>query len=543
MWKRRAWIIYVAAMLALAVLVAAGYWKEEKTLLASETARLQRNALLLDRAMERSLQTLGDTLELARQDLHQRALDGRPDGPDEDRLRAIARTSPSVRTLLVVNHEGLVIASSRAEMRGQRVEPARHASIRQHLTPNGLYLGPPYVTPMGLWVVNAARPLAGPNGEARGYLLATVALDFLNEWFDSALYAEGVRAGLLHPQGPLWIARDKRSSRPDPGVPAGLARVLNAHPSGQGAETSGLADVGTDDQPARYTLHPVTPSGLGLSQPLVVFVSRDEAALREPLRDYLVNRLVLLGLVALVLALLLRRWQTAAAVRAAREAEREAWVGQLQAAEARWQYALEGSAQGVWDWDLQAHRLFTSRRFEAMLGLAPGELDGRDAAVLERTHPEDRVVAEAAVARHFAGETPYYEADFRLRHADGRWRWIRSRGQLIERTADGQPKRMIGTHTDITAQREAEEQARRTARQLALALEGARIGIWHWNLVTQEVHWTDKAHRLLGLPADTPMTYDTWRASLHPECRERTERELQAGLASREPFVVEYRLV
>jgi PAS domain S-box-containing protein len=97
-----------------------------------------------------------------------------------------------------------------------------------------------------------------------------------------------------------------------------------------------------------------------------------------------------------------------------------------------------------------------SPQCKAMYGFAPGELPDRPDALDERTHPDDRAAMQAAREEHFAGRTARYVNEHRVRCKDGSWKWILSRGLVIERDAMGRPLRMIGTHTDVTAAKQAE---------------------------------------------------------------------------------------
>ncbi|HSV70460.1 MAG TPA: PAS domain S-box protein [Methylibium sp.] len=140
-------------------------------------------------------------------------------------------------------------------------------------------------------------------------------------------------------------------------------------------------------------------------------------------------------------------------------AERAAEVA-LAAAEARWQFALDGAGEGVWDLDEDRGRVYYSARWKAMLGHVDDEVGDRLTEWTQRIHPDDKPQVMAAVARYRAGETPEYRTEHRLRHKDGRWIWVLDRGKTVERRADGSSRRVVGTHTDITHQREAERALR-----------------------------------------------------------------------------------
>ncbi|MBN9696652.1 MAG: PAS domain S-box protein [Zoogloea sp.] len=121
----------------------------------------------------------------------------------------------------------------------------------------------------------------------------------------------------------------------------------------------------------------------------------------------------------------------------------------LRESEARWQFALDGAGDGVWDWNLVSGRVFRSQRWMAMLGYAPEEIGDEIGAWTERVHPEDLAPALAAQDAHLRGEIPVFTQEVRMRCKDGRYKWILIRGLVVERAPDGQALRMIGTHTDI----------------------------------------------------------------------------------------------
>ncbi|MDP2006594.1 MAG: PAS domain-containing protein [Rubrivivax sp.] len=137
-----------------------------------------------------------------------------------------------------------------------------------------------------------------------------------------------------------------------------------------------------------------------------------------------------------------------------------------------WKLALECTGDGVWDWQVQAGREVLSAQCKAMYGFAPDELPDTPDALDSRTHPDDLAAMRAARDAHFEGRTPDYTNEHRVQCKDGQWKWTLSRGMLLERDAAGRPLRMIGTHTDITARKQAE--ALRTERDLAAAADRAK---------------------------------------------------------------------
>ncbi len=149
--------------------------------------------------------------------------------------------------------------------------------------------------------------------------------------------------------------------------------------------------------------------------------------------------------------------------------QRKAAQAALRASDERWKLALESTGDGVWDWDLKTGRETLSARALQMYGFEEGELAEHAEELDRRTHPDD--VPQMRIDRedHFSGRTAAYVNEHRVQHKDGSWKWVLSRGMVIARAADGTPLRMIGTHTDISARKQA--QALQLERDAAAAAE------------------------------------------------------------------------
>jgi len=144
----------------------------------------------------------------------------------------------------------------------------------------------------------------------------------------------------------------------------------------------------------------------------------------------------------------------------------------LRESEQRWKLALESVGDGVWDWNLATGEQVVSPQLLAMYGLDAAEHGNRAVALDERTHPDDLAQMRADREAHLTGLTPAYVNEHRVRTSQGEWKWVLSRGMVIERDATGRPLRMIGTHTDIGERREAE--SLRIERDRAAAAQKAQ---------------------------------------------------------------------
>ena len=123
----------------------------------------------------------------------------------------------------------------------------------------------------------------------------------------------------------------------------------------------------------------------------------------------------------------------------------------------RMELALLGADLGLWDWHVPSGTATFNERWVQMLGYSLDEIEAHVRAWEQLVHPDDWPSVNAALESHLKGETPSYRSKHRLRHKDGHWVWIISRGRVVERDADGKPVRAAGTHLDISAQKISEE--------------------------------------------------------------------------------------
>jgi PAS domain S-box-containing protein len=149
--------------------------------------------------------------------------------------------------------------------------------------------------------------------------------------------------------------------------------------------------------------------------------------------------------------------------------ERKQMEEKLCEAEERFRIAAETSNDVVYEWDMQ-HSIQWFGKIDGMLGYGPGEFQRTLDAWTELVHPEDRNRVMAAIQAHLDGRVPY-ASEYRVRRKDGKYQWWTARGVAI-RTPDGHPIRWIGTVTDITERRRAEEQLRKAEEKYRIQFEG-----------------------------------------------------------------------
>ncbi len=129
---------------------------------------------------------------------------------------------------------------------------------------------------------------------------------------------------------------------------------------------------------------------------------------------------------------------------------------ELEQNEARWKLALESTGDGVWDWHIAAGKEYYSQRYKEMYGYSQEKVWEIKDDFDDIVHPDDKEQLLKDQQAYFRNETPTYSNEHRVRCADGSWKWVLTRGMVIDRDAHGNPVRMIGTHTDITDRKTTE---------------------------------------------------------------------------------------
>jgi len=148
----------------------------------------------------------------------------------------------------------------------------------------------------------------------------------------------------------------------------------------------------------------------------------------------------------------------------------------LRESEERYALVARGANDGIWDWDLRTDTVYYSPRYTEILGYGPGELSKDPDDWAKRIHPEDMAFVLRANKRCADGEADTFAIEYRLRHKDGSYRWILSRGVSL-RDATGRVVRMAGTHADITRRRKDEAALRESQDQLAKIFRLTPVGL------------------------------------------------------------------
>jgi diguanylate cyclase (GGDEF)-like protein/PAS domain S-box-containing protein len=146
-----------------------------------------------------------------------------------------------------------------------------------------------------------------------------------------------------------------------------------------------------------------------------------------------------------------------------RDAELERTAAMLRQSEERLSLALEASNLALFDWDIGARRIYHSAQASAMRGEPAVETTASTDELRSFIHPDDLETIDSHLKDAVTGTASAYDAEFRLRRRSGEWVWIRARGRVVERDANGRAVRLAGTYADIDERKIAEERLRRLA--------------------------------------------------------------------------------
>jgi PAS domain S-box-containing protein len=158
----------------------------------------------------------------------------------------------------------------------------------------------------------------------------------------------------------------------------------------------------------------------------------------------------------------------------------------LRESEQRWQLALQGTNDGIWDWNILTGEVFYSPRWKAMLGYSEAEIAPDIHQWEKLVYPDDFPLAQKALEDNFQGKTEFYTLEHRLLSKDGSYKWILTRGKVVC-NPQGEPIRMVGSHTDISDRKLAEAKLQQSEHRFRRIFESNVVGMMfttHGGLVT-----------------------------------------------------------
>ena len=184
--------------------------------------------------------------------------------------------------------------------------------------------------------------------------------------------------------------------------------------------------------------------------------------------------------------------------------------------ESHFAMALHAGQLGFWDWNIATGHVHYGGRWSKMLGYADGELEPHVRVWERLVHPDDLAPVTKILTDHLEGRTEFYEAEHRLRHKNGSWRWVLTRGQVVHRSPDGTALRAVGTHADITERKHAEERLRESEERFRLLVEASSQAVWEATPDGKVAADSPSWRAFTGQSAAEWLAHG-WAASVHPD--------------------------
>jgi PAS domain S-box-containing protein len=194
--------------------------------------------------------------------------------------------------------------------------------------------------------------------------------------------------------------------------------------------------------------------------------------------------------------------------------ERKQMEQALRESEKRFDLAMRGTNEGLWDWNLATNQVYYSPRWKQMLGFTEAEIGTQLYEFTSRLHPDDVDKISTTVKNYLEKQRESYEVTFRMQHKQGYYIWVLTRGIALW-NQQGTPLRMIGTHMDLTLQKQAEEALRHSEERLRRYFEQPFIGMATSSISQGLVQVNNKLCEMLGYSREELCHLD-WAALTHP---------------------------
>lgn len=173
---------------------------------------------------------------------------------------------------------------------------------------------------------------------------------------------------------------------------------------------------------------------------------------------------------------------------------------------------------GTWDWEVPTGKVIYSDAWAQILGYNADELAPNVETWEQMVFPDDLIYANEQIARHFSGEAPIYEAEFRMICKDGTTIWAQDKGYVTEVDDDGTPLRFVGVLQDVSRIKNAEMLLKENQETLDLAVNIAELGTWDWDIPGNRIKYNNEFLHMLGLSQeDMNGSLEEWADINHPD--------------------------
>ena len=201
--------------------------------------------------------------------------------------------------------------------------------------------------------------------------------------------------------------------------------------------------------------------------------------------------------------------------------------------------ALQGARIGAWTWDPGADKLSWHGHCATLFGFPDAPLISDLEHFTSLVHPQDRTLVESKLTQAF--ESGCFEAEYRIIWPDGSLHVIRSWAEVLFQNK--KPVQMAGICWDITVRKQAEQLLQNSESRLREAQQIAQLGDWDFDLLNQQIHWSEEIFRIFGVPTAEGITYERYQALLPPEDRARVLAAVEHTISTGEPYELTHRVL
>lgn len=412
------WLLLLVSLLLLGVFLAFSLADEHGAIDARERERLGAQARIVHDNLIRQLESVNRALASVRDELPRWQRE--PAGLEQAsrRLRAFTDIMPGVRTMIVFDADGQIIAASRPELLGGNFRDRPYfQNVSRAPDADTLYVSSPFKTALGVWAINVVRMVPGPGGAFAGIVSATLDPEEFTNLLESVRYTADTRIGLNHGDGTVFLTAPPRPelyganlSQPD----SFFTRHVESR-SDTNLFVGTMRSTGDERMAALRTIH---PPNLKMDHPFMVVASRDHQAQFAAWRAKAWAEGGLFALLAAIscggLALIQQRRRVAE-----REAVRAEAALRAKSAEIDRFFAVSLDLLAIVDFGGRFIKL--NPAWQQTLGYPVAELEG--SRVIDLVHPDDREATLAAAASLAAGDKVVGFTN-RYRAANGEYRHI-----------------------------------------------------------------------------------------------------------------------
>ena len=211
------------------------------------------------------------------------------------------------------------------------------------------------------------------------------------------------------------------------------------------------------------------------------------------------------------------------------------------------QLVIDSTAVGIWDWYIDTSRITFNNRWAEIIGYKLSDIEPCTIETWYKyANPEDLIESDLKLKEHFAGKTDYYVSETRMKHKLGHWVWVLDTAKVVEWNNDGSPKRMIGTHLDITNQKNTEFELQSSSDRFASLVANIPGIIYR---CTFDDTWTmlymsEQTTEITGYTPDELINNKdlSFFSLMHEDDNAEVEKEIRKCIAAKKPWSVEYKI-